>query len=113
MAEAVTTGARPARGRLTWSDRCPDEKASAKHAIPVVSSRYRWFMAKKKWSDLTTGQQRAIFVAGAAEAALTTAALWDLAHRPAANVRGRKAAWILAFFVQPVGPLAYFAKGRH
>lgn len=69
-------------------------------------------MAKKEWADLTVGQRRAIVVAGAAEATLTAAALWDLAHRPAGSVRGPKALWVLAFLVQPVGPLAYFAKGR-
>ena len=69
-------------------------------------------MAKKKWSDLTAGQRRAVYLAGAVEMALTAAALWDLAHRPSGNVRGPKAAWVVAAFVQPVGPLVYFAKGR-
>jgi phospholipase D-like protein len=69
-------------------------------------------MAKKQWSDLTPGQRRAVFIGGAAETVLTVAALRDLAHRPAGDVRGPKALWVLAFFVQPVGPLAYFAKGR-
>lgn len=69
-------------------------------------------MAKKKWSDLTSGQRRAVSIAGALEAALTVAVWWDLTHRPAERVRGPKAAWVLASFIQPVGPLAYFAKGR-
>ncbi len=69
-------------------------------------------MAPKKWSDLTTAQQRAVYVAGTVETFLTAAALWDLAHRPADTVRGPKAMWVLASFVQPVGPLAYFAQGR-
>jgi hypothetical protein len=69
-------------------------------------------MADKKWSDFTSGQRRVVYVVGAIETALTAAALWDLAHRPARDVRGPKAAWVLASFVQPVGPLAYFAKGR-
>jgi hypothetical protein len=69
-------------------------------------------MQKKKWSDLTAGQQRAVFIAGAAELVITTAALRDLAHRPSANVRGPKALWVMAFFVQPFGPVAYFTKGR-
>ena len=69
-------------------------------------------MAKKQWSDLTSGQQRAVVVGGAAEAVLTVAALRDLAHRPAADVRGPKVLWVLAFFIQPFGPLAYFARGR-
>lgn len=63
-------------------------------------------MAKKKWSDLTSGQRRAVAVAGALEATLTVAVWWDLAHRPTERVRGPKAAWVLASFMQPVGPLA-------
>lgn len=69
-------------------------------------------MNQKKWSDLSVGQQRAVYAAGAVETLLTAAALWDLAHRPADAVRGPKVMWALASFVQPVGPLAYFTKGR-
>ena len=69
-------------------------------------------MAKKKWSDLTSRQQRAICVGGAVETVVTVAALRDLARRPADEVRGTKAAWVLSFFVQPFGPIAYFAMGR-
>jgi hypothetical protein len=69
-------------------------------------------MAKKKWADLTTLQKRAIVVGGALEAMMTLAALRDLASRRAAEVRGPKAAWVLAFVVQPIGPIAYFAAGR-
>ncbi|OFE14371.1 hypothetical protein BA895_10385 [Humibacillus sp. DSM 29435] len=69
-------------------------------------------MAKKQWSDLTTGQQKMISVAGAAEAILTAAAVYDLARRPVGQVRGRKSLWVLAFSVQPFGPIAYFALGR-
>ena len=57
--------------------------------------------------------QRAAIVAGAAvEVVLTTVALVDLARRPAAQVRGRKALWALGCFVQPVGPVAYLTVGR-
>lgn len=69
-------------------------------------------MANTKWSELTTTQKRLIYVAGAAESVLTTAALRDLARRPSGQVRGPKVLWVLGFFVQPVGPLAYFAVGR-
>ena len=69
-------------------------------------------MAKKKWSDLTPNQQRAIGVGGVLETVLTVAALRDLAKRPAEQVRGPKAAWVLGFFVQPFGPMAYFALAR-
>jgi hypothetical protein len=67
---------------------------------------------KKKWSDLTSAQQRAIKVGTALEAMLTMAAARDVARRPADQVRGSKAVWALAFVVQPFGPLAYFAAGR-
>ncbi|MBD8608738.1 PLDc N-terminal domain-containing protein [Aeromicrobium sp. CFBP 8757] len=69
-------------------------------------------MAQKKWSDLPVNQRRAISVVGAVEAALTAAALRDLARRPSPQVRGPKAVWALALFVQPIGPLVYFAAGR-
>ena len=69
-------------------------------------------MSKKKWSHLTVAQKRIIYVAGAAEVVATAAALRDLARRPADQVRGPKAAWVVAFFFQPVGPLAYFAAGK-
>lgn len=67
---------------------------------------------KKSWANLTTTQKRVVCVAGAFEVVITAAALRDLATRPAKDVRGPKAAWVLASFVQPVGPLAYFAVGR-
>jgi hypothetical protein len=67
---------------------------------------------QQKWSDLTTLQKRAIVVLGTLEAVMTLTALRDLATRPADQVRGPKAAWVLGFVVQPVGPLAYFAVGR-
>lgn len=69
-------------------------------------------MAKKTWADLSTFQQRAICAAGVVEVVTTGAALRDLARRPTSSVRGPKPLWAIAFFVQPVGPLAYFAWGR-
>ncbi len=69
-------------------------------------------MAKKKWSDLTPAQQRAVYVGGAVEAVLTVAALRDLAKRPSEDLRGTKTSWVLAFLVQPFGPIAYFVFGR-
>jgi Phospholipase_D-nuclease N-terminal len=68
--------------------------------------------AKKTWSELSPGQRRAVYVAGAVETVLTAVALLDLSRRPAEEVRGPKAAWALASFVQPVGPLAYLFLGR-
>ena len=47
------------------------------------------------------------------ELALTTAAVVDLARRPAGQLRGPKAVWWPAVFVQPVGPVLYLWWGRH
>jgi hypothetical protein len=69
-------------------------------------------MAKKKWSDLTAPQKRAVYVGGAVETVITVAALRDLAQRPAEEIRGSKTAWVLAFFVQPFGPITYFVAAR-
>jgi hypothetical protein len=69
-------------------------------------------MAKKQWSDLTASQKRAVYVGGAIESVVTAAALRDLLRRPSSEIRGPKLAWVLAFFVQPFGPIAYFTVGR-
>ena len=69
-------------------------------------------MGQKQWKDLSSGQKRGVYVVGALETVLTLAALVDLARRPAADVRGPKAAWVAGAFVQPVGPIAYFLVGR-
>ena len=67
---------------------------------------------KKRWSDLTPGQQRLVVVGGALEVVMTAWALRDLARRPAGDVRGPKWVWRASFVVQPVGPVAYAAFGR-
>jgi hypothetical protein len=69
-------------------------------------------VAKKKWSDLTESQKRAVVVGGVVETIMTVAALRDLAQRSSDEVRGPKAAWVLGMFVQPFGPITYFALGR-
>ena len=69
-------------------------------------------MAKKQWADLTRSQKRAVYVGGVIESVVTVAAMRDLARRPSSKVRGPKVAWVLAFFVQPFGPIAYFVAAR-
>ncbi|NDK90198.1 hypothetical protein GYA93_11485 [Gordonia desulfuricans] len=44
--------------------------------------------------------------------ALQGLTLWDLAHRPADQVRGPKKAWVAASFVNFIGPIAYLRWGR-
>jgi hypothetical protein len=69
-------------------------------------------MQRKRWSDLTTGQQTAIQIGAGVQMALLAAALWDMWHRPAEEINGDRRLWTLASFVNFVGPLAYFAFGR-
>jgi len=64
------------------------------------------------WTGLTTAQRRTVVALACVELVLTPAALWDLAHRPAREVRGAKALWALGCAVQPFGPVAYLAFGR-
>ncbi|MGN6782785.1 MAG: PLD nuclease N-terminal domain-containing protein [Marmoricola sp.] len=67
---------------------------------------------KRRWSDLSRTQRRLIIAGGAVESVITTMALRDLVRRPAAQVRGPRAAWALGCLVQPVGPVAYLLLGR-
>jgi hypothetical protein len=67
---------------------------------------------KRRWSDFSRRQQAAIVLGATAELIMTTIALRDLVRRPAAQVRGRKVLWLVAMFVQPVGPILYFLYGR-
>jgi hypothetical protein len=67
---------------------------------------------KKRWSELSEGQQTAIVAAGAVQVSLCVAALVDLHRRPAGEINGRKAVWTAAAFVNFIGPIAYFAFGR-
>jgi hypothetical protein len=69
-------------------------------------------VAKKKWSELSTGTRRLIVVAGVAEAGLKAAMLIDLKRRPSEQVRGSKWLWTPLAFVNLVGPVSYFAFGR-
>jgi hypothetical protein len=64
------------------------------------------------WSDLSIGQRAAVVCLSLGEFALTAIAVVDLYRRPRDQVRGPKAMWWPALFVQPVGPVAYLALGR-
>jgi len=67
---------------------------------------------KKRWSDMSRGQQAATVVGAVVQMTLLAAALWDISHRPAAGVNGSKRAWTAASFVNFAGPIAYFLFGR-
>jgi hypothetical protein len=71
--------------------------------------------ARRQWSDLSQRTRRVIIGAAVAEGILKVAALIDLKHRPASQVRGSK--WLWAAVVAVVGsagivPISYFVFGR-
>ncbi len=72
----------------------------------------RSVLRRRAWSELSRGQQRGVIAVGATQLTLQSAALIDLARRPAREVNGDKRLWAAATFVNWAGPLAYFARGR-
>lgn len=66
----------------------------------------------KSWSELSPPTRKAIVISGVLETVMTLLALRDLKDRPKGDLRGPKWLWVLLLFVQPVGPIAYFAYGR-
>ena len=67
---------------------------------------------RRTWNELSPRQRGGITGAAIVQITLLAAALRDLKRRPPAEVRGPKAFWAAASFVNFVGPLAYFAFGR-
>ena len=67
---------------------------------------------RKKWSQLTTGQRIAGTFAAVLQLGLLVAALWDIWHRPADEIKGDRRVWTAVSFVNFVGPIAYFLFGR-
>jgi Phospholipase_D-nuclease N-terminal len=66
----------------------------------------------RRWKDLSTSQRATILTLGSVEIALTTVAAVDLCRRPKELLRGPKALWWPAIFVQPIGPIAYLRLAR-
>jgi hypothetical protein len=69
-------------------------------------------MPAQQWSDLSPGRQTGMLIAASVHLALAATAWTDLAHRPAALIRGPKALWAVLIAVNFIGPLSYFVVGR-
>jgi hypothetical protein len=72
-------------------------------------------MARRRWSDLSENTRRLIVVGAAIDGGLRVAALNDLRHRSAEELRGPKWAWVTALAVvnsAGVLPLVYRLAGR-
>jgi hypothetical protein len=69
-------------------------------------------VANKRWSELSTRQQRGIMLSGTVQIALLIAALADIWRRPEEGIRGDKRLWTAVSFVNFIGPISYFVFGR-
>ncbi|MBP7963844.1 MAG: SDR family oxidoreductase [Caldilineaceae bacterium] len=69
-------------------------------------------MQTQSWNELKTWQKVAIVGTGAAQVGLFLAAWADLSQRRPDRINGSKKAWRAALFLNGIGPLAYFTKGR-
>ncbi|HQY92450.1 PLD nuclease N-terminal domain-containing protein [Caldilinea sp.] len=67
---------------------------------------------KKTWKRLEPWQKAGGVMLGIVQVSLLIAALVDIRRRPATEIRGRKAWWVMAAFVNYVGPISYFLFGR-
>ncbi|MBX3050241.1 MAG: PLDc_N domain-containing protein [Caldilineaceae bacterium] len=67
---------------------------------------------KKKWSELSGPVKAASIFMGLVQFGLLLAALADIRKRNAEEINGSKAMWIGLSFINYVGPIAYFVKGR-
>ncbi len=67
---------------------------------------------KKQWNELTGQEKVGLIGLSTIQLALLGAALWDICHRPATEINGKKWVWTMVSFLNFVGPLAYFKFGR-
>jgi phospholipase D-like protein len=68
--------------------------------------------SSRPWRELSTGRRAGIVALSSVELVLTTVAAVDLYRRPPDRLRGPKALWWPAIFVQPIGPIAYLKLAR-
>jgi hypothetical protein len=67
---------------------------------------------RRLWQDLSGPQRGAILAASAVQVALQAATLIDLYRRPSGEISGDKRFWVAVSFVNFIGPVAYFVRGR-
>lgn len=66
----------------------------------------------KKWSELSGPAKAGTILMTLIQFGLLFAALADIRKRSAEEINGSKAMWIGLSFINYVGPIAYFIKGR-
>lgn len=68
--------------------------------------------ARVKWSELPTSRKVGIMLMTIAQFTLLAFALADIRKRPAEQINGSKKVWTAIAFINWIGPIAYFLKGR-
>jgi hypothetical protein len=68
--------------------------------------------ARERWPEMSPARRVASIVIVVIQVGLLVAALIDLRHRPAAQIRGKKWFWALVVFINWIGPISYFLFGR-
>jgi hypothetical protein len=63
--------------------------------------------------DIAPGQGVVSGLFAVVQLAFAFLAFWDLANRPAGQVRGPKPVWVPVILINWIGPLAYFYVHRH
>ena len=66
----------------------------------------------KSWAEMSTRQRAGIAAVGLVQMVLLGAALRDLRRRPPEAINGSKRLWRAVVFINFIGPIAYFWKGR-
>jgi len=66
----------------------------------------------QSWQELSPRQRAGIGMLGVIQVALLVAALRDLRQRSDEQINGSRRLWQAAVFVNYIGPLLYFWKGR-
>ena len=61
--------------------------------------------------DVAVPARVGLVLVGILQVAFAFLAAWDLAHRPAEEVRGPKGAWAPALLLNWIGPASYFLFG--
>lgn len=67
---------------------------------------------RKSWRDMTRGQRIGMVLTGAVQMALLVAAQRSISKTPDSQIRGKKALWRAASFINFFGPVSYFVFGR-
>ncbi|HSK98144.1 MAG TPA: hypothetical protein VK891_16075 [Euzebyales bacterium] len=67
---------------------------------------------RRSWQELSPRQRAGIGVLGIIQVTLLLAALRDLRRRSDDQINGSRRLWKAAVFINYIGPIAYFWKGR-